>query len=418
MTALATVSSESAEVLYPFDELFFSFTDTRGVIRSGNDVFQRVSGYEWQELRGAPHRIVRHPGMPKAVFWTLWDTLKRDRPIGAYVCNKTKSGGYYWVFAVVTPVPSGYLSIRLRPSSPLFTSVKDLYETRRAGERTGTISPEESAKALLDQLTGQGFGDYKSFMAIALGREMEARDAALGRAKDMTIQCFWDLLEISAALLKHSDAILSAFLGTNTVPVNMRIISARLGQSGAPFSVLAVNYSALANSMKLALDGFQTLARAVQDTIVESFFLSCTARLQREMLVNFDVELATAANQRLQERVLLREQEANYTAKAVASLQRIRRQTAVFQDACSDMTRLAAGLEVTRVMGTMECSYEDSTREKLEGLLEELGRYQRTISTALAELDFASTQIQEATGRMVRIASHQMPGLHGFRRAG
>eukprot|EP01031_Cornospumella_fuschlensis_P012677 gene12677-15491_t len=34
------------------DEIFFSTTDTRGVITSGNDVFVRISGYAPGELVG------------------------------------------------------------------------------------------------------------------------------------------------------------------------------------------------------------------------------------------------------------------------------------------------------------------------------------------------------------------------------
>ncbi|MEM8554727.1 MAG: chemotaxis protein, partial [Pseudomonadota bacterium] len=51
----------------PFDanELFFSRTDERGVILSGNTVFQRVADYPWDDLLNAPHKIIRHPDMPR-----------------------------------------------------------------------------------------------------------------------------------------------------------------------------------------------------------------------------------------------------------------------------------------------------------------------------------------------------------------
>ena len=81
------------EVPFTFDELFFSRTDWRGVILAGNSVFQRVSLYRWDELIRKPHNVIRHPDMPKGVFWLLWDTIKNGEPIGAYVGSFAGGGG-------------------------------------------------------------------------------------------------------------------------------------------------------------------------------------------------------------------------------------------------------------------------------------------------------------------------------------
>jgi PAS domain-containing protein len=44
-------------------ELFFSTTNERGVITSGNDAFSRVSGYPLDEMIIKAHDIVRHPSI-------------------------------------------------------------------------------------------------------------------------------------------------------------------------------------------------------------------------------------------------------------------------------------------------------------------------------------------------------------------
>jgi hypothetical protein len=62
-----------------------------------------VSGYTLPQLIGAPHSLIRHPDMPRAVFKLLWDTILDGREVFAYVKNLSKSGAYYWVFAHVTP---------------------------------------------------------------------------------------------------------------------------------------------------------------------------------------------------------------------------------------------------------------------------------------------------------------------------
>ena len=91
------------EAPFGLGEVFFSRTDQRGVIKTGNYVFKRVSNYEWEELIGAPHKIIRHPDMPKAVFWLLWDAIAKGKPVGAYVKNRAKDGLHYWVYACVVP---------------------------------------------------------------------------------------------------------------------------------------------------------------------------------------------------------------------------------------------------------------------------------------------------------------------------
>ena len=129
VTISPKLPSVDEEVPFIFDELFFSRTDGRGVILAGNSVFQRVSHYSWNELIKKPHNVIRHPDMPKGVFWLLWDTIKRGDPVGAYVKNRAKDGRYYWVFAIITPVEGGYLSVRLKPSSDLFAVVAQEYKS-------------------------------------------------------------------------------------------------------------------------------------------------------------------------------------------------------------------------------------------------------------------------------------------------
>ena len=43
---------------FALEELFFSTTDTKGHIRSGNRVFTRVSGYDERALIGAAHNVI------------------------------------------------------------------------------------------------------------------------------------------------------------------------------------------------------------------------------------------------------------------------------------------------------------------------------------------------------------------------
>jgi len=94
-------------------ELFFSTTDLKGRIQRANSVFQRIAAWSWEELEKKPHNIIRHPDMPRIVFQILWDYIQEGRPVVAFVKNLAHDGRYYWVVALVTPMPDGYLSSAL-----------------------------------------------------------------------------------------------------------------------------------------------------------------------------------------------------------------------------------------------------------------------------------------------------------------
>ena len=113
-----------AEVPLNPSEIIVSRSDGRGVVLSGNAVFQRMTGRSWDELLGAPHKVIRHPDMPKAVFHLMWARLQAGLPIGAYVKNRDKAGGYYWVFAVIAPTQDGYISVRIKPMGPMRSKVE------------------------------------------------------------------------------------------------------------------------------------------------------------------------------------------------------------------------------------------------------------------------------------------------------
>src|SRR5690606_1023782 len=51
-----------------------SETDVYGTITHVNDKFCEVSQYTPDELIGKPHKVVRHPDMPREIFRLLWAT--------------------------------------------------------------------------------------------------------------------------------------------------------------------------------------------------------------------------------------------------------------------------------------------------------------------------------------------------------
>jgi PAS domain S-box-containing protein len=154
------------------DDFIVSKTDLKGNITYGNRIFIQMSGYSEWELLGAPHNLLRHPDMPRAVFKLLWDSVQAKREICAYVKNLAKDGSFYWVFANITPSYDasgnliGYFSVRRKPRPEAIEVVSALYRTmleaeRRAGD--GQAGMKASTAILHQALEQKGMG-YEEFV--------------------------------------------------------------------------------------------------------------------------------------------------------------------------------------------------------------------------------------------------------------
>ena len=162
------------------EDLFFSTTDTKGVIRRTNRVFDSLSRYTTEELVGSPHNIIRHDDMPAGAFRLVWDELQQGRSSCIYVLNRAKDGLDYWVFATMVPLADGYLSVRVRPTNhAMFTPVKEIYSRVRAAERAyaeeghgGREVAEHGAALLIKELAELQYHDLHNFARAALPREL------------------------------------------------------------------------------------------------------------------------------------------------------------------------------------------------------------------------------------------------------
>ena len=81
------VYTTSNELPYPDGKLIVSRVNLEGIITHANDAFIDISGYERDELIGAPHHILRHPDMPKAAFKDLWEPVQAGKKWHGYVKN-------------------------------------------------------------------------------------------------------------------------------------------------------------------------------------------------------------------------------------------------------------------------------------------------------------------------------------------
>ena len=162
---------QDGERLFDPSDVFFSTTDRKGVIRNANRTFVTLARHPREELIGAPHNIIRHDDVPAGVFKLMWDDLEAGRPVCTYVLNRAGDGLDYWVFATVSSVEDGYVSVRTKPlEADTFSLVRDIYSQVRAVEREAAEAgsnrrevAERGAQVLLEKLAGLG---YSSLLQI------------------------------------------------------------------------------------------------------------------------------------------------------------------------------------------------------------------------------------------------------------
>lgn len=127
------------EFMLANDTTIVSKTDLHGNITSANEAFIEASGYEWSELVGQPHNILRHPDVPPAVFKDLWQTLQAGKPWSQIVKNRRKNGDHYWVVANATPIfengeMTGYMSVRKPASNQQKQEAEQAYQAVANGQ--------------------------------------------------------------------------------------------------------------------------------------------------------------------------------------------------------------------------------------------------------------------------------------------
>lgn len=277
------------EAVFAPHELFVSRTDGRGIIKAGNEVFARISGFTIEELVEQPHNIIRHPDMPKAVFKLLWDTLGRGEVIAAYVKNMAKDGSFYWVLATVFPFQGGYLSVRLKPTTSNLKVVEGLYREVLSVERSDGM--ERSSEVLLKGIKDLGFADYKDFMRHVLYAELRSKESyalfdelhmqqvedPLSRRQQeirdrasVLVEAYRGCLHLtdSLAVLKKltvsaMESIRGVSGGLESLSVNMAISAHQLGKEGGTLSVVASSFQTAATQVLQSFVRFEGISEKV-----------------------------------------------------------------------------------------------------------------------------------------------------------
>ncbi|WP_200763789.1 PAS domain-containing methyl-accepting chemotaxis protein [Nitrosophilus alvini] len=329
------IAPKNIESKFEIDELFFSTTDKKGIILSGNDVFIKVSKFPKDELFGKPHNIIRHPDMPRAVFKAVWDTIKDGKPFVGYVKNMAKDGSYYWVLAVIFPLfdkegdIEKYLSIRLKPSSEYFKLIPSLYEKMKNIEiREGM---EKALEYLIETLNSLGFSNYEEFEKKIFFEEMKSRQMQLEKEKkdklcgivsqkSIESEKFVDLLcsiqtvfsrlgryfetifskvemflELNNTLDKKSKFIYELAEEIRLLSLNASIESYKIKKEGVSFSTLSQEMRKNAEYSEKIIQKMSNIIKDANSDIESIGFEILASKLQIEMILYFIHEMLEMA---------------------------------------------------------------------------------------------------------------------------
>lgn len=413
---------------FEIDELFFSTTNPKGIIETGNDIFVRLSGYARGELVSEPHSVIRHPHMPRGAFQLLWTSLLAGKPIAVYVKNLAKDGRYYWVLAFVAPLKTGFLSVRMKPSSPVYALVQQIYrdmvtlEEKLISEGQPPKAAQEASLALLDQaLHSSGYQGYDDFMTralipaelkartaalstqehqLALARAQERRDtlpselsgpirgvrAGMFQLREANDQ-FGAVLERAFATITGTRKLLDGFKGLELSAVNVSLRAARLGRSGRATMAIATFLSQATEKFRKELD---VLVKELDDA------RTSLGGLVMEMgWSSLESEMALAATDERLASTTLEELEGHHLGLGrlreglTETVSRLEARSVAFRDAmlrsarrANALRQAALSLEAAYTGGRVESARLPSS-SKLAELLDDLGKRLATVHEAV-----------------------------------
>lgn len=394
-TFSAAPSDMAGEVKFDLSDIFYSNTDARGVIRSANSVFCRISGYALDDLVGAPHRIVRHPDMPKALFALLWRRLDAGKPVGAYVKNLCRDGRYYWVFAVITSCNDGHLSVRIKPNSPLLPKVAQIYAACRDLEDSGA-GTDASVQLLLDQLKVLGFDTYDEFQSRSLAQEYAARQSKLSGDLQTLPRRMHAMCDAALGMKTVTSGMLQEFRAVRTIPMNMRIMASRLEQAGGPISAISMNYGAMLDEMSAWIrdfsEGKDCQLERIAQAILFAQFVSLAGGLQKQLVA------AQTRSGDSDEMSMLDTHEQYLRRLAGQAMEHVEDEAKALARGVLDMKRYVTGLNSTRMLCKIESACLDVGGQALAGIVDQLDGCQQTIEEKLAQISEMNGTIQSNVG--------------------
>lgn len=373
---------------FPPDALLMFRTDWDGIIQTASPTFLRTVGYTEEEVIGQSVRMFRHADMPQAVYYYSSFALFEGRPVGAYTKSAAKDGADYWSFAIATPVDGGVFSIQMNPRAEILREVVPIYRDICAGERAGTLSVEDSARALEAAIRARlNLRDYDAYMSYALSRECRKRDLSKGRAAPPQMRQLREIYEMTLDVAARAAEVDAVFRETAQIRYNMRLQAGRLEGRFGPIGVISENHKVMRVKIEQDMRVFRDSAALGSDQIAHAAFATAVRGLADELVETIRADpraQVDAAKWAVQDLQFLSEK---YAARLADALSRLKRNAASLHEQCRRMRRVVSGLELTRIMCKIERARVYAGGEGLDEIVQRLERAERDLTLALSSIE-------------------------------
>ncbi|MCX7945731.1 MAG: PAS domain-containing protein [Hydrogenophilus sp.] len=155
--------------------LLVSRSDPNGFITYANRDLLEASGYDdLHGLLNRPHRVLRHPWMPRGIYHLMWKKLKAGKEFFGFFKNIRRDGDHYWVFVHVLPEAHqgknvGFIASRRPAPFAAVQKMERVYERMNEVERLlTTYDPLKQCTASVEELRAMvrrfGYEKYSHFV--------------------------------------------------------------------------------------------------------------------------------------------------------------------------------------------------------------------------------------------------------------
>jgi aerotaxis receptor len=305
--------------------------------------------------------------MPKVVFKLFWDYLNEGKPIFSYFKNKTKSGRYYWVLAMAFPIPNGFISIRLKPSTDMFKTVAELYN--QLLEREKSVKDFDANISFFEnKLKELGFNSYDKFMTSILTSELVKRSELLYRndrrtkeveSKDVPFRVLPALSEAVQELIKIERELQGTFVEIDLISKNMLFGTIHLGKIARTAATVSENLQLLTDEMRAGSVTFHPQLQKLFGLINQSILEINMIYFQNEMLLypkdeklENDFEISEGeARENIRKNIFERIQKINKDLKDIKEVNND------LMSVMAEFTRISLGMNVICISGKIEIAH-------------------------------------------------------------